>query len=85
MGIDPRDPSNYPDVETCRVVLDARLRDLKSYLETASEADLDSPPCVSSEFFKTKAAVLVQLSHHEAHHTGALSLVRRLLGEERIV
>lgn len=85
LGVDPQDASVYPDVDTCRRVLAARLRDLKSYLETASEADLDGPPCVSSKFFKTKAAVLVQLSHHEAHHTGALSMLRRLLGKERII
>ncbi len=85
LGVDPQDASVYPDVDTCRRVLDARLRDVKSYLETASEADLDSPPCVSSKFFKTKAAVLVQLSHHEAHHTGALSMLRRLLGKERVI
>ena len=85
MGVDPQDPTVYPDVATCRAVLNARLLDLKSYLETATEADLDGPPCVSSKFFETKGAVLVHLTHHEAHHTGALSLLRRLLGKERVV
>lgn len=85
MGVDPQDPSLYPDVATCRAVLDARLLDLKTYLETASEADLDSPPWSSSKFFETKGSVLAHLTHHEAHHTGALSILRRMLGKERLI
>lgn len=85
MGVEPQDPSNYPDVEMCRAVLDARMNDLKDYLEIASEQDLEGPPCTSSNFFKTKASVLVHLSHHEAHHTGALSMIRRVLGKERLI
>ena len=85
MGVNPQDASLYPDVETCRAVLDARLRDLKQFLETVTDEDLESPPCMPSRFFKTKASVLVHLSHHEAHHTGALSIIRRLLGKERVI
>lgn len=84
MGVDPQDARGYPDVDTCRAVLDGRLQDLGQFLETVSEADLESPPCTPSKFFKTKASVLVHLSHHEAHHTGALSLIRRLLGKDRV-
>jgi len=85
MGVDPQDPGNYPDAEACRAVLDARLHDLKDYLETASEQDLEGPPCMPSEYFKTKSAVLVLLTHHEAHHTGALSMIRRALGKDRVI
>ena len=85
MGVDPQDASVYPDVDTCQAVLDARLQDLQNYLETASEEDLESPPCTPSKFFKTKASVLVHLSHHEAHHTGALSMIRRMLGKESVI
>jgi uncharacterized damage-inducible protein DinB len=85
MGVEPQDASVYPDVETCRAVLDARMNDLKNYLETAREEDLESPPCTPSNFFKTKASVLAHLSHHEAHHTGALSMIRRLLGKDRLL
>jgi uncharacterized damage-inducible protein DinB len=85
MGVEPQDPSVYPDVATCRAVLDARMNDLKDYLETASEEDLESPPCTPSNFFKTKASVLAHLSHHEAHHTGTLSMIRRLLGKDRLL
>lgn len=85
MGVDPQDASAYPDLDTCRAVLDARLLDLQNFLETASEEDLDSLPCTPSKFFKTKASVLVHLSHHEAHHTGALSMIRRMLGKERVI
>lgn len=85
MGVDPQDATVYPDVETCRAVLEARMNDVKEYLETASEQDLEGPPCTPSNFFKTKASVLVHLSHHEAHHTGTLSMIRRLLGKERLL
>jgi len=85
LGVEPQDPSSYPDIETCRAVLKARLIDLKRYLETASEEDLDAPPSNPSRSFKTKADVLVLLTHHEAHHTGALSLLRRMLGKERLI
>lgn len=85
LGVEPQDSGSYPDIEICRAALEARLLDLKSYLETASEADLDAPPNVPSRFFKTKADVLVHFTHHEAHHTGALSLLRRMLGKERLI
>ena len=85
IGVDPQDPSLYPDIAACRAVLDARLLDLKTYLETASEAGLDSPPWSSSKFFKTKAEVIVHMTHHEAHHTGALSILRRMLEKERLI
>ncbi|MBU1049674.1 DinB family protein, partial [Candidatus Bipolaricaulota bacterium] len=77
MGVDSQDPSVYPSVDTCRAVLDARLQDLKAYLETATEVDLEAPACVGSGFFKSKGAVISFLTHHEAHHTGALSMIRR--------
>ncbi|MFC2078840.1 DinB family protein [Candidatus Bipolaricaulota bacterium] len=85
LGVAPQDPSSYPDVETCRSVLDARLDDLRSYLETVREEDFDAPPSNPSRVLKTKADVLVFLTHHEAHHTGALSLLRRMLGKDRLI
>ncbi len=84
MGAEPRDPSEYPRVEACRAALGARLADLKAYLETATEEDLLGPPSIPSEHFGSKASVLAFLTHHEAHHTGALSMIRRLLGKERL-
>lgn len=85
IGVEPQDPRTLPDVGTCRAALDARLLDLKSYLETADEEDLEGPLCTPSTFFNTKASVLAHLTVHEAHHTGALSMIRRLLGKERLV
>ncbi|MCP4584154.1 MAG: DinB family protein [candidate division Zixibacteria bacterium] len=85
MGCEVREPEHYPDEVTCRAFLDARLQDLKAYLDTADAEDLDSPPCLPSKFFKTKAAVLVHLTHHEAHHTGNLALLRRLLGKDKVL
>ena len=85
VGTDPRDPKTYPSVDRCRTVLGARMADVKAYLETASQEDLDRPPCTGSEYYKSKAAALTHLIAHEAHHTGALSLIRRLLGKDRLI
>ena len=85
MGAEPRAPHQYPGVEICRTVLDARLADLRTYLETATEEELAGSPCTPSEYFESKAAVLVHMTHHEAHHTGALSVIRRMLGKERLI
>jgi uncharacterized damage-inducible protein DinB len=85
IGCEPRDPREYPDVETCRAFLRVRIEDIRAYLETATREDLESPPCVPSRFFPTKAAALVHMTLHEAHHTGCLSLVRRMLGKEKVI
>jgi uncharacterized damage-inducible protein DinB len=85
MGCASRPVGAYPQPEVCRAFLDARLQDLKAYLKTATVEDLEGPPCVPSKFFPTKAAALVHLTHHEAHHTGGLSLTRRLLGKEKLI
>ena len=84
MGTEPRDPGDYPSVEACRAALGARLADLKAYLETATVEDLQGPPNGLSEYFDTKGSVFAFLTHHEAHHTGGLSMTRRLLGKERL-
>ena len=85
MGTDPRDPSEYPTVEEIRAVLDASLTDLKSYLETASLEDIEDPPAIPEPDFETKAHVLAMAIAHEAHHTGTLSMIRRLLGKGKLV
>ena len=85
MGTEQQDPSNYPSVEEIRTVLDARLADFKEYLETATVEDIESPTVIDEEDHGTKARVLAMTIAHEAHHTGALSMIRRLLGKERLV
>jgi len=85
MGAQPRDPNEYPGVEACRAALDSRLADLKAFLETTTVKDLEGPPCKHPEHFKSKSAVFAFMTHHEAHHTGALSMIRRLLGKQRLV
>ncbi|MBU0595754.1 DinB family protein [Candidatus Bipolaricaulota bacterium] len=85
MGVEPQSASSYPSVETIRSILGARKSDLNGYLETANEEDLESPPATSSCSLKTKAEALAHLSHHEVHHTGTLSLLRRQLGKDRLV
>ena len=85
MGTGPQDSSEYPSVDEIRTVLDARLADLKAYLETASLEDIEGPTAISEPDFETKAEVLAQAIAHEAHHTGALSMIRRLLGKDRLV
>jgi len=84
MGTEPRDPREYPSVEVCRAALDEQLATLQAYLETATEEDLQGPPAVSSEYFDSKVSVIAFLAAHEAHHTGALSMTRRLLGKDRL-
>ncbi|MBK6897791.1 MAG: hypothetical protein IPH09_00470 [bacterium] len=36
-------------------------------------------------FFATGAAALAHLTHHEAHHTGCLSMLRRALGKDKVI
>ena len=85
IGVEPQDATTYPDVDSCLRVLDARLKDLRSFLDSVSEEELSSPPSIPSRFFTTKMDVLIHLSHHEAHHTGSLSLLRRMRGHERLI
>ena len=85
IGTEPQDPRTYPSLEVIKRVLAERMEDLRQYLEGAAEADFSAPPAKESRFFKTKASVLVHLTHHEAHHTGVLSLTRRLLGKEKLL
>jgi uncharacterized damage-inducible protein DinB len=85
LGCEPHSVNEYPDPETCFGFMKARLLDFKAYLETASIEDLESPPIIKSKFFPTKASVLIHLTHHEAHHTGGLAIMRRLLGKERLL
>jgi uncharacterized damage-inducible protein DinB len=47
--------------------------------------DLAAKPTIESRFLPTKADVLSHLICHEAHHTGNLALVRRLLGKDKVV
>ncbi len=82
MGTAPRNPREYPGVEVSREQLNAQFAQLKAYLETATESDLQAPPAVASEYFETQASVIAFLTVHEAHHTGALSMIRRLLGKD---
>jgi len=85
MGVEPRSARSYPSVEKIHSVLAARKKDLKGYLETASEEDLESAPATSSGSLQTKGEALAHLSHHEAHHTGELPLLRRQLGKDRLI
>jgi len=85
MGTEQRDPSEYPSIEEVRTVLDARLADLKAYLESVSVEELEGPVVIDESDFETKGHVLAMAAAHEAHHTGALSMIRRLLGKDRLV
>jgi uncharacterized damage-inducible protein DinB len=84
-GCEPRDAKEYPDPESCYILMKKCMIDIKEYLERSSVEDLESPPTKVSKFFMSKAAVLIHLTHHEAHHTGSLSLARRILGKEKLI
>lgn len=86
MGCEPlADPHGYPDVEACRAYLNEGFELLVGYLESATVEDLAAKPTIESRFLPTRADVLAHLVSHEAHHTGSLALLRRLLGKGRIV
>ncbi len=85
MGCEPVDYSAYPSVEASRTLMFDRLQVIRSYLEIATQADLELAPCAEQEYFETKLAALVHLTLHEAHHTGCLSALRQRLGKDRLV
>jgi uncharacterized damage-inducible protein DinB len=86
MGCQPlADPHGYPDVATCLRYLKETHDALNAYLETASEAELETPPLQPSRFLALKADVLAHLVVHEAHHTGNVAVLRRLLGKEKVI
>lgn len=85
LGCEPKDAVAYPDIDSCRKFQKERLDDLKAYLKEVTEEELAAPTSIPSDFFKSRAAALVHLTHHEAHHTGELALIRRLLGKEKVI
>ena len=79
------DISEYPDIDSSRKFLADRLADFKEYFEHITQKELVSPLEPPSEFFPTKASLLAHMTHHEAHHTGSLSMIRQLLGKEKLI
>jgi len=85
MGVEPQEPDGFPDPATCRVVLEKGMNGIKAYLESATLDDLNAPPCHPTDpYLKTKGQIVVHMAHHESHHTGSLSMIRRLLGKDRM-
>ena len=85
MGTEQQDPSSYPSIDEIQKVLDARLADFKEFLETATDEDMENPTEIDEDDHGVKGRVLAMTIAHEAHHTGALSMIRRLLGKDRVV
>lgn len=86
IGSEPlEDTHQYPTPDLCWELLTKCKEKLEAFLETATEEDFASAPNGANPFFPTKAAVFVHLTHHEAHHTGNLALVRRMLGKEKVI
>ena len=86
MGCTPLpDPHGYPDVDTCREHLKRLFEKIEAYLEGATEQGLAEPLHRASRFLANKSDVLAHMVAHEAHHTGNLALLRRLLGKEKVV
>ena len=85
MGVEPQEADGFPDPATCRAVLKKEMGAIRSYLETATLDDLDAPPCHPTDpYLKTKAQIVVHMAHHESHHSGTLSMIRRQLGKDRL-
>jgi uncharacterized damage-inducible protein DinB len=79
------DPHGYPAPEEARRLLAEAKIKLLAWLETVPPEEFDTPPKDATPFFATKAKVLTQMTHHEAHHTGNFGLIRRMLGKDKIV
>ncbi|MFA7330224.1 MAG: DinB family protein [Candidatus Delongbacteria bacterium] len=84
-GCTPPAPDDLPDLATCRTRLEAGLEDWRIYLERATDAELRAPLPEPSVFFASRAELLAHLTHHEAHHTGCLSMLSRALGREKVL
>jgi uncharacterized damage-inducible protein DinB len=84
-GCAPSSPEELPDLATCRTFLEACLEDWHSYLEQADDAELRGPLPEPSTFFASRAELLAHLTHHEAHHTGCLSMLSRALGKDPVL
>jgi hypothetical protein len=86
MGCKPlADAHAYPPVEVCHAYMEKALGLLGGYLESVTARGLALKPTIESRFLPTKADVLSHLICHEAHHTGNLALVRRLLGKDKVI
>ena len=79
------DPATYPKPEELLAFIDATQIKLKAFFETCTEEDLAGPLPFPHPFLKTKLQAATMLPMHEAHHSGSLCLVRRMLGKERIL
>lgn len=86
MGCTPLpDPHGYPAVGECLAYMERLLGLWRAYLDSATDEELAAagPHCVPR--LPTRADVVCHHATHEAHHTGNLALVRRLLGKGRVV
>lgn len=78
-------PVDYPKPEELLAFLEATQGRLKAWFETCTEEDLAGPVGFDHPFLKTKLQAATMMPMHEAHHTGSLCLVRRLLGKKRVL
>lgn len=84
-GCPPALPQDLPDLGRCQAELEKGLRNWQDTLGKATEDWLRAPLPQPSPFFETRAELLAHLTHHEAHHTGCLSMLSRSLGKERVI
>lgn len=85
IGSAPPPPEALPSVDACREELARRREMWRGWLETVSDAELREPCPALAPYFENRAQVVVHLTHHEAHHTGGLSMLSRLLGRGKIL
>ncbi len=79
------DPHDYPGVAECHELFERATEKLQAYLESVSDEELATPPLRTSRFLATRGDVLAHAIAHEAHHTGNMALLRRLLGKEKVI
>ncbi|MCX7835858.1 MAG: DinB family protein [bacterium] len=74
-----------PPLQECWTLAQIGFDHLIDFLSNVSEEDLLSAPYIASSSFATKLDLFIHLTHHEAHHTGSLSMMRRVMGKEKLV
>lgn len=71
--------------EQCWDLAKAGYEHLSDFLANSTEEGLLSAPTIESNSFPTKLSIYIHLTHHESHHTGCLSMMRRVMGKEKLV
>ena len=76
------DLSAYPSKTEALATLQTVRSETLKFLDTLSEADLDTPIKQGPPEFKTWGSIFALIPSHEAHHGGQISVIWRRLGHQ---